>query len=84
MNKALAKHAKHLLKDKFIHTEKEFGSDVIDLITKKQNTRMIIWMILGNLKKHICLQKINFILNFIINILMILVMNIQNTTCSAE
>ena len=52
MNQCLSDLAYNLPKDGFYHTKNEFGSNNLELITKKRvYIPMIIWMILINSKK---------------------------------
>ena len=52
-NQSLSNFANNLPKDGFYHTENAFGSNNLELMTKKKKMYipMIIWMILINLKK---------------------------------
>ena len=45
MNQSVSNLANNLPKDAFYHTENEFGSNNLELMTKKVYIPMIIWMI---------------------------------------
>ena len=51
MNQSLSDLANNLPEDGFYHIENEFGSNNLELMTKKVYIPMIIWMILINSKK---------------------------------
>ena len=52
MNQSLSNLANNLPKDGFYRTKNEFGSNNLELITKRVYIPMIIWMILINSKKR--------------------------------
>ena len=63
MNQSLSNLADNLPKDGFYHTKNEFGSNNLELTTKRVYIPMIIWMILINSKKKGYHQQKIFILN---------------------
>ena len=56
LSQSLSNLANNLPKGVFYHTENEFGSSNLELITKKVYIPIIIWMILINSKKKDCHQ----------------------------
>ena len=52
MNQSLSNLANNLPKDGFYHTKNEFGSNNLELITKRMYIPMIIWTDLINSKKN--------------------------------
>ena len=52
MKQRLSNLANNLSKDGFYHTENDFGSNNLELMTKKVYIPMIIWMILKNSMKN--------------------------------